>query len=91
MTLERIIEKLETVAQDVDYVVLDKRIDVTILDFDGFTEDWEEVERELEDEEGVDELLDWLEEQADEIEGDYYKDFHFGEYTVTVGYASFDI
>ena len=36
-------------------------------------------------------VLDWLEEQADKIEGHYYKDYLLGEYIVKLGYASMDI
>ena len=91
MTLEMITNKLDTVREDVEYTVFGDLIDVTILDFEGFTEDWEEVERQLEDGEAVNRVLDWLEEHADRVEGHYYKDLYFGEYKLTIGYASFDI
>ena len=93
MKMEQIIEKLETINADAYYYVDDEdnEIRLTIDDFEGFDEDWSEVERELENHKAVEEVLEWLEENADEVEGDYYEYYHFGEITVCVGYASFDI
>ena len=93
MKMEQIIEKLETIKTDAYYYVDDEdnEIRLTIDDFEGFDEDWSEVERELENHKAVEEVLEWLEENADEVEGDYYEYYHFGEIAVCVGYASFDI
>lgn len=91
MTLEMITKKLDTIAQDTDYIVLGNTIHLTVEDFAGFDEDFEEIERELIDEIAVMQVLDWLEEQADKIEGHYYKDYLLGEYIVKLGYASMDI
>ena len=93
MKMEQIIEKLETIKTDAYYYVDDddNEIRLTIDDFEGFDEDWSEVERELENHKAVEEVLEWLEENADEVEGYYYEYYHFGEITVCVGYASFDI
>lgn len=90
-TMEMIIAKLDTIANDSDYFVNGNFIDLTIDDFEGFDDDWDEVERELVDEEAVMEVLDWLKENADRTEGDYYHDYYFGDIVVTVGYSSFDI
>ena len=91
MKMEQIIERLETIKADADYEVKNNEINLVINDFEGFDDDYEEIERELEDYEAVEEVLDWLEKNADEVEGDFYHYYHFGEIGVCVGYASFDI
>ena len=91
-TMEMIIAKLDTIRDDSYYFVDGNSIDLTIDDFEGFDDDWCEVEREFVDEEAVMDVLDWLEENADRTEGDYYcHDYYFGDIVVTVGYSSFDI
>lgn len=91
MTMEQIIERLETIKADADYKVNGTDIDLTINDFEGFDEDWGEVDREFNDLEAVEDVLDWLEENADKVEGDFYQYYYFGEIIVCVGYTSFDI
>lgn len=90
-TMEMIIAKLDTIRDDSYYFVNDKSVNLTINDFEGFDDDWSEVEREFVDEDAVMDVLDWLEENADRTEGDYYHDYYFGDIVVTVGYSSFDI
>ena len=91
MKMEKIIEKLETIKTDIEYYVSKNEIEVIINDFEGFSEGYEEIERELEGSEKVEKVLEWLEENAEEVEGEYYHYYHFGDIVVKVGYASFDI
>ena len=91
MTIEMIIAQLDHISADSWYDVTDNHIDLTINDFEGFDEHWSEVDRELVDEDAVDEVLEWLEENADFSEGDLYEYYYFGEIIVEVGYTSFDI
>lgn len=91
MTMYEIIAKLDTIANDADYEVRENRIDLTINNFEGFDEDWNEVMREMVDEEAVENVIDWLEENADRYERNLYTDFYFGDIVVTLGYTSFDI
>ena len=63
---------------------------VTVEDFDGFDEDWHEVERYY-DVDAVDALFDWLEEHCLTMEEDFYTIFHFEGFDVSWGYASYDI
>ncbi len=90
-TMEMIIARLEALAEDITFEVTDTDIEVTIEDFAGFDEEWEEVERELVDAEAVEAFEEWLEAEAESIEGDMYRYYHFAGCTVCVGYASFDI
>lgn len=91
MTIENIITQLDRISTDSWYQVFENYIDLTIDDFDGFDEDWSEICREFVDENAVEEVLEWLEENADYIEGDLYHYYHFGEIVVEVGYTSFEI
>ena len=91
MKMKKIIEKLETIKTDFDYYVDNNEIHVTIHDFEGFDEDWSEVERELENHKAVEKVFEWLEENADEVEDDYYQYYYFGGVVVCLGYDSFDI
>ena len=90
-TMEMIIARLETLAEDITFEVTDADIEVTIEDFAGFDEEWEEVDRELVDAEAVEAIEEWLEAEAESIEGHMYHYYHFADCTVCVGYASFDI
>jgi hypothetical protein len=91
MTIKMITEVLDTAAADMTYSDYDDEIRVTIEDFIGFDEDWDEVYRDFEDKAAVEAVLDWLEEHADRVEEDLYGYYHFGDITVVVGYSSFDI
>lgn len=91
MTIETILAQLDRISADSYYDVNDNHIDLTIDDFEGFDEDWSEIYRELVDEDAVEEILKWLEENADYVDGDFYRYYHFGEIVVEVGYTSFDI
>lgn len=64
---------------------------LTLEDFDGFDDDWNEVEREYENEEAVDALLDWLEANCTERDDNLYIHYVFPDFQLTLGYASFDI
>lgn len=91
MTIETIIAQLDRISADSDYSISDNHIDLTIDDFEGFDDDWCEVDREFVDADAVEEVLEWLEENADCVDGDFYHYYHFGEIVVEVGYTSFDI
>ena len=92
MTKEMAIELLEKAEKDliIDTNEEDNEIEVTVSDFDGFDENWNEINRDY-DEELVDEILDELEENCNSIEGDFYTYYIFDDFTICVGYASFDI
>lgn len=91
MTMNEITAKLDTISTDSYYNVHGNRIDLTIEDFVGFDDSWDEIFRDFEDEEAVENVLDWLEENADHYEHNLYTDFYFGDIVVCLGYTSFDI
>lgn len=91
MTIETITAQLDRISADSWYDVTDNRIDLTIDDFEGFDDDWCEVDREFVDADAVEEVLDWLEDNADCIDCDFYRQYHFGDIVVEVDYTSYDI
>lgn len=91
MTREMVLELLATLGSDVDvYERMDGTIRVTVQDFEGFDEEWSEVEGDY-DEDAVDAVYERLEAEASEVSGDYYRYFQFDGFTVVWGYASMDI
>ena len=68
----------------------ERNIRVTIEDFEGFDEDWNEQMVEY-DEDEVDRMERRLAEVANEVERGFYDRYYFDDFTVTVGYASYDI
>lgn len=88
--LEVVVNMLKELGEDVSYTMVREELHVTIEDFDGFDEDWSEIDREY-NEEAVDELLEWLEAQAHTVEGHYYTRYYLQDVVVCVGYASYDI
>ena len=91
MSIETIITQLDRISEDSSYYVNGNRIDLTIDDFEGFDDDWCEVYREFADADAVEEVLEWLEKNADCVKGDFYRNYHFGDIVVEVDYTSFDI
>ena len=81
MTKEMIIEMLEKLGDDVMFDIDYKgNLEIMINDFEGFDDDWCEVEREY-DIDAVDAVLKEIEKSSDSFEG----------FEVCVGYCSFDI
>ena len=64
---------------------------LTLEDFDGFDDHWNEIEREFENEEAVDALLAWLEANCTERIANLYVHYVFSDFRLTLGYASFNI
>lgn len=93
MTIEKIIEMLDKISEDSFYFVYEefKEIKLTIEDFGGFDEGWREKDRDFEDPESVEEVLDWLEHKADSIDDEWCTEYHIGDITVKVDYTSYSI
>lgn len=64
-------------------------VHVTVQDFEGFSEDWDEVERDFVDEDAVDALLEYL-EGTGTGGGDFYRYYTVDGVEVVVGWASMD-
>lgn len=91
MTTEMMKKAIEALGEDATTYTIGTTIHVTLEDFEGFSEDWDEIDREFDDEAAVDYFLEMLEDTCTSCEGDYYRTFHFEGFDVELGYASFDI
>ena len=92
MTREMMVVAIEALGADASlWERSDGMLDVTLEDFEGFDDDWSEVDREDDDEEAVDAFLEMLEAECLSHEGDFYVVYHFEGFDVQLGYASFDI
>ena len=91
MTMEMVMELLGTLGEDVTvYAQTNGDICVTVEDFEGFDEDYNEVDRDY-DEDAVEAVYDKLSDTCISEDGDYYCYFHFEGFTVIWGMASMDI
>lgn len=91
MTTEMMKKEIEALGEDATTYTIGTTIYVTLEDFEGFDEDWSEIDREFDDEAAVDYFIEMLESTCISCEGDYYRTFHFEGFDVELGYASFDI
>lgn len=92
MTIDNILDQLDRISEDSWYITAsDNYIELTINDFLGFDEDGSEVFREYVDPEAVEEVINWLIENSDYIDGHFYHYLYFGDILVRVGYTSFEI
>ena len=82
---------VEALKNDADYVIIDGDIHVTIDDFEGFDDDWDEIFRDYDDFDAVENFLDLLDDTCIEKYGYLYKHYVFDDFEVILGYTSFDI
>ena len=76
---------------DVYFFKEDRMIDLTINDFEGFDNNWNEIMRDYDNPNAVDALLDWLNANCVSKVNEFYTTYSFDGFAVKVGYASFDI
>lgn len=91
MTYEMMVAMVEGLGNDASMWTHDNVLDVTLEDFEGFDDDWNEVFRDYDDEEAVEEFLETLERESLSHEGDFYVTYHFDGFDLQLGYTSFDI
>ena len=91
MTFEKMIAAIEALGDDALYDVVDRTINVTLRDFDGFDDDWCEIMRDYDNEQAVENFLKMLANECISFKDNFYKDYKFDGFTVSLGYASFDI
>lgn len=91
MTRDDVIALLNTIYDDASVWVDDNgNIDVTIEDFEGFDENWDEIMRDY-DEGAVESVYEALASAAVSVTDDFYTVFNMGDFSITWGYASYDI
>ena len=76
---------------DVDFKIEQNTIYLTVDDFIGFDEDWNEIMRDYDHPEEVRTLLDWLDNNCISQTDDLYVVYSFNGFTVHLGFTSFDI
>ena len=86
-----ILNKVKELESDIIMFDFDTTIRLTIDDIEGFDEDWSEIERELENSNGVNEFLEFLANTCKSMEQDFYTTYNYDDFDVIVGYSSFDI
>ena len=92
MTREMMIAAIENLGADASmYDFENGTINVTLEDFEGFDDNWSEIDREYDNEEAVNAFLEMLEAECSSKEDDFYTIYHFEGFDVQLGYASFDI
>ena len=92
MTMEKMKEQLLALCEDISFweYTNENKLGVTVEDFEGFDENWHETFADI-DEDAVDKMIEWLEENCDSWEGDFYHYYTFGDLVVCLGWASYDI
>lgn len=90
MGFEMVVALLESLGEDVSFYVVDGDLHVVVEDFEGFDDDWSEVDRDY-DGDAVDAVYEALSEACVSEDGDYYHYFYFDGFSVCWGYASMDI
>ena len=92
MTMEMMKEQLNALCKDITFWEWDdeNKLDVTVEDFEGFDEDWDEVYADIDDD-AVEVMIEWLASHCDSHEGAFYYYYTFGDLVVCLGWASYDI
>lgn len=90
MTKAEVMARLAEVKDISIYEPDEDEIWVTIEDFEGFDEDWDEIYRDYDDEE-IEAMEEWLEENAESHDGDFYAYYNFKGFVVKVGCASMEV
>lgn len=88
---EKFMELVNACGNDVNCDLYHGYYDLTIEDSEGFDENWCEIERDFENQNAVENLLDWLDENASSIIGEYSPIYHFDGFDVKVSYSSQDL
>jgi hypothetical protein len=92
ITREMMIATIEALGADATLRnTKDYCLDVTIEDFEGFDDDYDEIMRDYDNAEAVECFEEMLETECLSQEGDFYITYHFEGFDVCLGYASFDI
>ena len=76
---------------DVDYYTYENELNIDFNDFDGFDNEWNEVEREYTNENLVNKILNYIETNATLIKDSLYQTYQLDDKTIVIGYTSFDI
>lgn len=90
MTKEMILELMNSCKDILVNEYSDDYIDVTIDDFAGFDDEWNEVYNDI-NEEQIDSILETLDKECIRKVDDLYVHYYLDGFMVCVGWSSFDI
>lgn len=94
MTYEQVLAMAKALGNDAEVMGEDEDdnyIYVEFNDFDGFDEEWNEIDRAFDNPEAVAAFEEMLRNEALRIEDDYYVVYHFDGFEVETGSASYGI
>ena len=91
MTMAMVMELLASAGDDLIVMDWNDSIDVEVNDFEGFDDEWAEIIRDVENEELVDSIYETLKKEAISVDEDCYVEFKFDGFSVSWGYASYNI
>lgn len=89
----KIVKAVERLGDDA-YITVERKdyIGICFNDFDGFTDDWDEIERTFDDEEAVSAFVDMLKSECNRFERIWGPtDYYFDGFKVHTTFASFDV
>lgn len=94
MTFEELKILVDALGEDANMTTYEDHgttiIEIIIKDFCGFDSDWNEVYRDY-DKNAVKEFRKTLEKTCRFEEGCFYTHYYYGEFTVVLGYSSYEI
>ena len=76
---------------DVDYYTCENELNIDFNDFDGFDDEWNEIERKYNNENLVNQILNYIETNAILIKDSLYQTYQVNDKIIVIGYTSFDI
>lgn len=76
---------------DVDYYTYENELNIDFNDFDGFDDEWNEIDREYTNENLVNQILNYIEANAVLVKDSLYQTYKLNDKTIVIGYTSFDI
>lgn len=76
---------------DVDYYTYKNELNIDFNDFDGFDDEWNEIDREYTNENLVNQILNYIETNATLVKDSLYQTYQLDNKTIVIGYTSFDI
>lgn len=91
ITYTTILEMANALGEDAIVFDTPNHISIDFNDFEGFDANWSEIMRDYDNPVAVKAFEDFLNENALSVDDDFYTDYHFNGFTVTVGYTSYDI
>lgn len=90
--MEKLLKMLEESQKlgDIEYYFNQNELNIDLNDFEGFDNDYNEIDRDFVNEDLVNQILDFIENNAILIEDNLYKTYQLNDNKIIIGCASFD-